>query len=555
MPHAAEESVHPRSTGRPTDETPGTSNNSNIENENESLDSDNNNNEVDEYYGDSDSDQQETVMDYAGLTSNVVDQVETQELETEHRKQEVKDRNIEQKKLTPKERFDEYIKAAPKFVFAYVQVFCIYVGFLSIYWGAMYRRDTRFKNIKYVVINQDTEFDYNGVTVQPYLGNAMESLLFDNSTVRTRGNFLYPNMTDFTLSAQNHNNTLMEEMIHKIHHQKYWGGVYIAPNTTRNIYESFHNANGTFMSSGAINESITVVYETGRHFGGVVQYTFRGLDLIGETWVKYYVYPQIYKPIIESLNSTQKRALLANNETVPIFTTFPEFTFVDKAPSPAPEMIGVGQIELIYCLLISFYSFSFSAETYGYMRKKLVYRNYLFFKFLISQIHCLLLGLVYALIVKAFRIPTSITFGKSGFVVLWMFVSLFISACGAANEVAVQIIMVYDRKVLIAPWMVFHIVSNVAVAFGPLDLSPGFYRYGYAWPMYNAYELIRVVFFNTWKGHMGRNIGVLITWIAVGNIALVFISNWTTKRAKRKAREERRKKREEEKRLDKEAGL
>lgn len=53
----------------------------------------------------------------------------------------------------------------------------------------MYRRDTRFKNIKYVVINQDTEFDYNGVTVQPYLGNAMESLLFDNSTVRTRGNF------------------------------------------------------------------------------------------------------------------------------------------------------------------------------------------------------------------------------------------------------------------------------------------------------------------------------------------------------------------------------
>ena len=103
--------------------------------------------------------------------------------------------------------------------------------------------------------------------------------------------------------------------------------------------------------------------------------------------------------------------------------------------------------------------------------------------------------------------------------------------------------------------MVFHIVSNVAVAFGPLDLLPGFYRYGYAWPMYNAYELIRVVFFNTWKGHMGRNIGVLITWIAVGNIALVFISNWTTKRAKRKAREERRKKREEEKRLDKEAGL
>ena len=528
-------------------------NNDNDSDANDSDDDDSDDDDSDD--DDSYDEPQETKMDYAGLTSNAIDQVETQELETEHRKQELKERHIPEKELTFKEQTDEYFKAAPKFILAYVQVFCIYVGFLSLYWGAVYKRDTRIRNIPYVVISEDTEFEYNGVTIQPYLANAMESLLLDNSTVGTKGKFIYPNMTEFVLLAENHNNTLLEEMIHKIHHQKYWGGFYIAPNSTRNIYESFYNANGTYMTSGEINESITMVYETGRHFGGVVQFLFRSLEFVAETWVKHYVYPQIYLPIINLLNSSQKQALLANNQTVSIFTTFPVFHFVDNAPSPAPEMIAVGQIQLIYALLISFYSFTFSAETYGYMRKKMVYRNYLLFKFLISQIHCLLLGLVYALIVKAFQIPTSITFGKLGFLVLWMIVALFISACGAVNEMVVLIIMAYDKRVFIAPWMVFNIVSNVAVTFAPLDLMPGFYRFGYAWPMYNAYELIRVVFFNTWKGHMGRNFGILITWIVVGNVALVCISSWASKRAKRIAREERRKQIEEERRLDKEAGL
>ncbi|RCK65546.1 Nitrosoguanidine resistance protein SNG1 [Candida viswanathii] len=567
MPDNADEEIDPMSPGKPEQdsstvtEKQSPSHNGGKEDDQPPTSEDNGQHGEEEEDNDSDDDDDDSaaetneVMDYGGLTGDIVDRVETQEYETAQRKKELKERNIEEKKLTPKERVNEYYQAAPKFIFAYVKVFCIYVGFLSIYWGAMYRRDTRFKNINYAVINQDTEFEFNGATIQPYLGNAMENMLLDNSTVRKFGDFVYPNMTAFIELAQNHNNTLFEEMEHKIHHQKYWGGIYIAPNSTQKIYESFYNANATFMTSGAINESITVVYETGRHFGGVVQYTFRNLDFIGQTWVKEYVYQQIYLPIIQLLNATQKRALLTNNETAAIFSTFPVFSFKDNAPSPAPEMIAVAQIELIYCLLISFYSFTFSAETYGYMRKKLVYRNYLFFKFLISQLHYFLLGLVYALMVKAFRIPTSVTFGKLGFLVLWMFVSLFIAAEGAANEVVVLIIFAYDKKVLIAPWMVFNIVSNVAVAFGPLDLLPGFYRYGYAWPMYNAYELIRVVFFNTWKGHMGRNIGVLWIWIVVGNILLVFISNWASKRAKRIAREERRKQREEEKRLDKEAGL
>ena len=146
----------------------------------------------------------------------------------------------------------------------------------------------------------------------------------------------------------------------------------------------------------------------------------------------------------------------------------------------------------------------------------------------------------------AFQIPTSVAFGKSGFLVLWMFIFLYISATGVINEVVVLIILTFGKQQLIAPWMVFNIVANVSTTFAPFVLTPGFFRFGYALPMYNAYEAVKVVFFDTWKGHLGRNLGVLIIWIVVGNVSLLFVSHWSTQRAKKIALAEKQKKKEQQ---------
>ena len=39
-------------------------------------------------------------------------------------------------------------------------------------------------------------------------------------------------------------------------------------------------------------------------------------------------------------------------------------------------------------------------------------------------------------------------------------------------------------------WLVFWVVSNVATGFYNLDLSPAFYRWGYAWPLHNSEQSI-----------------------------------------------------------------
>ena len=75
-----------------------------------------------------------------------------------------------------------------------------------------------------------------------------------------------------------------------------------------------------------------------------------------------------------------------------------------------------------------------------------------------------------------------------------MFIFLYISATGVINEVVVLIILTFGKQQLIAPWMVFNIVANVSTTFAPFVLTPGFFRFGYALPMYNAYEAVKVVF-------------------------------------------------------------
>ncbi|RCK66468.1 hypothetical protein Cantr_02187 [Candida viswanathii] len=192
-----------------------------------------------------------------GIAADAMYRVQTAEHEAGERKREQQDqehssrekspevKQDENKKLTWKERCQEYYQAAPKFIFAYVLVFSVYLGFMSIYWGSLFQRDIRYQNVKYLVVNEDAKFEYNGEETFTFL------------------------MLSNLENLNSHNNTPYEEVLRQVHHQKFWGGIYIAPNSTRQIYNSFYTANATFMTSGAINQTIIMIYKTGQHFSAL----------------------------------------------------------------------------------------------------------------------------------------------------------------------------------------------------------------------------------------------------------------------------------------------
>lgn len=70
--------------------------------------------------------------------------------------------------------------------------------------------------------------------------------------------------------------------------------------------------------------------------------------------------------------------------------------------------------------------------------------------------------------------------------------------------------------------LLFVAVTNMAPTVSPIVLCPTFYRYGYAMPLHNVYELMHVAYFDSYKGHMGRNIGILVAWLVFSTVAVIF---------------------------------
>lgn len=421
---------------------------------------------------------------------------------------------------------------------SYFKVVLLFLAILSVFWGSIYGRPSRFTNLDMLVVSADLEFSSGNTLILPLLSDAFGNMLINDTIVANLGGYEFVSIEDFTALAESNNNTVQQEIARQIHHQKYWVAFYIMPNATELIYSSMVSGNSSLISTGAVSQLIEVVYESGRHFSALNQYVTKHIFNTQDIWLKEYVTQEVYNPLVGLLPNSSLTNLLSSNDTISILTTKPTFNILDMRPPSDAAVLGPSELGLIYALVFSFHQFNFSLEIYAYIRTRLKFRQYLVWRMFASQFNCVVLALVYCLATLAFQININLTFGHAGFMVYWAMMYLFISASGAINEVMATILLAYDLKAWLAPWMVINIVFNISTTFAPFELCPGFYKFGYALPMYNAYEALKVLFFNTWKGNLGRNIGILLAWTVVGQTLLLGIYQWQKKRFARKRERE-----------------
>jgi hypothetical protein len=65
-----------------------------------------------------------------------------------------------------------------------------------------------------------------------------------------------------------------------------------------------------------------------------------------------------------------------------------------------------------------------------------------------------------------------------------------------------------------ALWLIFWVLLNVSTAFNALDLAPGFFRWGYVWPLHRIEEATKTIIFDM-HSRMGLDFGILIGWVCV----------------------------------------
>lgn len=407
-------------------------------------------------------------------------------------------------------------KMIKQFGMIYTIMLVFILGVFSIYWGAFYQRNSRLKNLNMLVVIEDEAV--NGV--EPVIGNTIREIL-DTPEARGRGNWIIHDTEEFRREASERGNTVEEEIERRIHHQLYWSSIYVTRNASYN-YRNLILENDSSVNSSAL---INSYYETGRDFINMQAYVTPQVEFIQGLWLHR-------QSALQSLfNDTDSFTLNQASRLAEPIT----FDMHDRIPYTNPVLAAPSQVGLIYIIILTFFQVNMFTNVHQEVGKiGIKEHHYLLYRLGSSYLSYFVLSLGYSLVSLAFQVDFTPAFGKSGFLVYWMFSYITMIAVGIMNEVAfMALIMIFPP--VAGFWLLFWVLINIASTFAPIALCPQFYRFGYAMPIHNSYELTKVVLFDTYKGQMGRNIGIIIAWIVIGSALFTILLPLFGKTMKKRA--------------------
>lgn len=402
-----------------------------------------------------------------------------------------------------------------KFILIYVIMAVLMLGIFSIYWGSMMHRNDHMKYLKFLVMVEDVD-TIDGVP--PIFGDRVIDVV-TLPFARYYGDWQVYTPLNFSEIRPKHSvGNTQWDVETLVHEQKFWGAIHVKPIVTHQIYTALLNPETAYNASAKIWR---LVYETGRDFNNVPSYVVPNSQTIEARVLSYQ--KEMTGQLIDILRQQGKNTSEILDKGWAVLAHSLNFEMKDLRPLRQPQVMAPAQVGLIFLIIVTFFQFNFFVDFHktvaGYPMKK---PHYLLYRLLGSFLTYFWLSLMYSLISLAFQIDFTKAFGRGGFPVYWMTIWLTMCAVGGMNEIMAHVLIMVFPPCL-GFWLIFWVISNVSCTFTPMALTANFYRYGYALPIYNANEIIKVVFFDTHKGHIGRNYGILVAWVVVTNILLALV--------------------------------
>lgn len=402
-------------------------------------------------------------------------------------------------------------KVLLQFLMVYGIMGVLILGIFSIYWGSMYKREDRYKNLRMLVVIED-EDTINGIS--PLIGIAIKTIL-GTASAKSLGNWLIQNTTQFNEMAQSHGNSVFQEIQRQVHHQHYWSSIYVPKNATVQFYDAIVTGDSSYNVS---YNSVISYYETGRDFLAMDQYVIPNVQKVQLMFLS-----QQQNLTLELLASANFSEVFSNPLALKVAATPMEWTFIDGRIFNDPVLVAPSQVGLIYMIIITFFAFNFFSNIHQDVARMGVKISHLvLYRLLSTIVNFFVMSFFYSIVTLAFQVNFTRAFGHSGFLVYWMTNFLTMWAVGAMNESMGMLLIMYYPP-LMGFWMLFWVIVNISPTFTPLALSPKFYRYGYGLPIHASYEITKVIFFDTYKGALGRNYGILVAWVVFASVFLIAV--------------------------------
>jgi len=354
------------------------------------------------------------------------------------------------------------------------------LGFLSIYWAALYQPEVYLHKLQGVVVNYDQ-------------GGAIGQTVVQAMQAASGG---YGHMSWYIADPADYPGG-WSQVAQAVVDNEEWVGIVVFPDATARLEQAIASVDATWEGNSTI---------------GVYTNEARNNNAYGA-----YIMPSFSQPLdmaCQQFAQQQATRLAGNGGVNNLLANAPQlitrpiyYATYSLRPFNVPVTTAASYVGLIYLLILAFIVTLQSFTGRQPLEPKLRLTSLLAIRFCVPFICYFFLSLFYAFLTLAFQAPFSRYYGHAGFVIYWMLSWCGMLALGGAMEAMVTVL----TQKFISFFLIIWIISNVAVAFYPIDLLPGVYHYGYAMPFWQIKESVLALLLGT-KNVIGRSFGVLIAW-------------------------------------------
>ena len=385
---------------------------------------------------------------------------------------------------------------------------------LGMYWAVLFRVEQNLEALKIAVVSFDGQFaPYAGTT--PLVGQAV--IQATEMAGRQPGHLGF-----FTRDPAVYNSDPLALRV-AVFEEHIWAAIIVNNNATALLQDAVRTGNANYDPLGACQ----IIYNQARDqdtYGNYIIPVLNQLQVqiqatFGEQWITHVL-----------ANTNLNAATYANSPQA--LNPAIGFSIYNLRPFSPPTATPAVSIGLIYLIIIAFFSFSFFLPIHSkYITPEghppMHFYQLIIWRWLATVVAYLFMSLAYSLVSLAFLIPFSHTgswtrtevvmnadlMGHGTFPVYWMLNFIGMIALGLACENVAMMI----GQPWTALWLIFWVITNVSTSFYAIPLSPGFFKWGYAWPLHQVVNASRTLLFGT-KNTLGLNFGILLAWCAINTV-------------------------------------
>lgn len=397
----------------------------------------------------------------------------------------------------------------------------LFLTVISYLFGSMYRQSTRIHSLKVLGV------DYDGGIIGQSVQRAYESLAA-------------PSFPSIEFKDATDGYTDVSDVVEAVRRGDYWGAVYTHAGASNRLADALTGGEAawTYNSSAAV----TYVWNEIR-YPSVASGSIKG-NMETLIAVSRVMYTHINgTAALSTLDQTDQDAISAYLNPI-------QASSINIKPSPQAAKMVYNTIPLVMAIVMQFF---FLMAVNGVASSLQLYSHIPFFQNLVVRG---VLSLAYTFVGSLCQSGYFWAFKESWeqpasvFVLVWLCMWLYQYVQFLIFDVATTFIPMSFVPFFMLSW----IIANMASTIAPFELSPGFYRWGYALPAHETWQVLITIWSNGAVNRLYRALPIMFAWIVVMLPCAFFALKWRCRKAAEAAAAEAERKEKEKDEIKKEVG-